>query len=222
MQRSRFLKTRLRENIQGNFLYIDLDTMVTDRLDDIDDVEGDLAMVPDLNRSRHVVSDEAIANEYCRKAKFLKLEKEPYFNGGVFFSRDTFETHRFFDVWHECWKKSLANGVPNDQPALCEANRISSYFIRELSGIWNCQYSQHINKYYKEYVKKSKILHYYTVAKSGRILTFVKNRVLNKQKVDFMASMFLLKPRLFITIRNFSLFLWRIRMRWGSLPQQNE
>ena len=47
MQRSRYLKTRLREIIVGDFLYLDTDTVIADSLAAIDDFQWDMAAVLD-------------------------------------------------------------------------------------------------------------------------------------------------------------------------------
>ena len=43
MQKSRFLKTTLRQYIEGDFLFIDSDTIITGDLSDIDDISFDIA-----------------------------------------------------------------------------------------------------------------------------------------------------------------------------------
>ena len=46
-QRSRWIKTNLRNLIEGDFLFIDTDTIITDSLEGIDDFEGDIGAVKD-------------------------------------------------------------------------------------------------------------------------------------------------------------------------------
>ena len=48
-ERSRYLKTRMRSIVQGDFLYIDTDTIICAPLDGIDRVDADLAAVADAN-----------------------------------------------------------------------------------------------------------------------------------------------------------------------------
>ena len=47
--RSRFIKTTVRDNIQGDYLFIDTDTVITQSLDEIDDCPYDVAAVLDMH-----------------------------------------------------------------------------------------------------------------------------------------------------------------------------
>lgn len=157
MQRSRYLKTRLRSLIDEDFLYLDCDTLVCDTFDEIDDFNADIAMV--ANGNGKLCSKDYFNSIPCEKAGFRKLKGQPYFNGGVFYAKDTPLAHQFFDKWHKLWMQSLNNGVPQDQPALCQVNMELEHPIHELSGFWNCQIS------YADafpFISKAKIMHYYT------------------------------------------------------------
>ncbi len=153
LQQSRYLKTTLRMIIEGDFLFLDCDTLIAEKLDEIDLLQSELAFVPDLNSPSIACSFLSYINEQARRAGFLEQDNEPYFNSGVMFVRDTPFSWRFFVMWHECWKKSLANGIPQDQPALREANRLLDHPITELSGIYNCQFGLYLFfTYYKHLV----------------------------------------------------------------------
>lgn len=157
MQRSRFLKTQLRVIIDGDFLYLDVDTLACERLDDIDATGADLAMVSNGNVG--LLSGKGFDKAVCDKAGFLQLEGEPYFNGGVMYVKDTPDAYIFFDNWHRLWKQSLYNGVPQDQPALCQTNMELGHPIREISGYWNCQISRNEAQ---PFARQAKIIHYFT------------------------------------------------------------
>ena len=49
MKRSRLLKTGMRQYVEGNFLFIDADTVVVRSLEEIDSVEASLAACRDLH-----------------------------------------------------------------------------------------------------------------------------------------------------------------------------
>ena len=137
MQRSRYLKTSLRQIIEGDFLYLDCDTLICRKLDEIDSVDADLAMALDAHLGRFdALSDN---NRRSIKAGFHHLENAVFFNSGVVFARDCERVHLFFDTWHSLWKQSVKNDVPQDQPALCQANVNLGGVLRELSALWNCQ-----------------------------------------------------------------------------------
>ena len=154
MQRSRFLKTNLRSFIKGDFLYIDTDTIICDRLDEIDNVQADIAMVADLNAPFPLTDPNTLRK--CVEAGFQGMEGQPYFNSGVMLVRDGDTSRQLFRQWHTLWLESLARGVPNDQPALGEVNHRMGYPIHELPGEWNCQFKYSSGL---RYLKKAKILH---------------------------------------------------------------
>lgn len=158
--RSRFLKTRLRELVQGDFLYLDCDTIVCGSLNAIDTFPHVLGAVPDGHTQRQL--DDVILIEKCRRAGFDAVKGEPYFNGGVIYAKDTPEAHRFFQSWHARWLESLSRGYDVDQPALCQANIDTGQPLRELSGSWNCQMHTVEGKQQRS---DALILHYFTMEK---------------------------------------------------------
>lgn len=155
MQRSRYLKTNLRKFIKGNYLFIDCDTIISQSLKDIDKFDGDLGLVADLN-GELFTKDTAII-ERCIKAGFQNCYNQPYYNSGIMLVKDTPLTHHFYDEWNKNWLQSMLKGVPYDQPALCQTNISLNYPIKELSGIWNCQFKFEGYRFLSE----AKIMHYY-------------------------------------------------------------
>ncbi len=157
VQRSRYLKTNLRKFIKGNYLFIDCDTIICGKLDEIDNFDGDLGMVADVNGDLPLNVSTVI--ERCQKAGFTNLKDKPYFNSGVIFSRDAQTSHKLYEEWYKLWHQSNEKGIPFDQPALCQANLNLEFPIHEMSGIWNCQF-KYSNGY--QFLKKARILHYYS------------------------------------------------------------
>lgn len=162
MQRSRYLKTQLRQLVKGAFLYIDNDTIICNRLDEIDEESADVAMVADVNSDLLLIANQHSIDR-CNAAGFPDVIGKPYFNSGVAFVKDTDAAYNFFIKWHVNWQKSMMQGVNYDQPALCQSNIESDYIVKELSGVWNCQIfcNGAIN-----YLKGKKIIHYYTLFNS--------------------------------------------------------
>lgn len=157
MLKSRFLKTTLRQNIEGDFLFIDTDTVIAESLASADDIKEDICAVLDL----HSLVSELPVKPYERTISFagLKLSdlRNKYFNSGVMYVKDSLMSHRLFDLWHKYWEESLTNGTGVDQPALARANKECGYPIAELDGIWNCQVAEG----FVNYLSKAKILHYF-------------------------------------------------------------
>ncbi len=156
MQRSRYLKTSLRQRVEGDFLFLDTDTLVCEKLDDTDSFDVDIAMVADLH-CLHEIGLSTI--ERCKQAGFSQSENYHFFfNSGVFFCRQKPSIELFFRKWHEYWKQSLQRGVYYDQPAMWAANYAMGAPVQEISGIWN---SQTLCPAYTAYISQTKILHYF-------------------------------------------------------------
>lgn len=186
VQRSRYLKTNLRKFVKGDYLFIDCDTVICGKLDEIDKFDGDLGMVADVNGDLPLNDSTVI--ERCHKAGFTNLKDKPYFNSGVIFSRDTETSHRLYEEWYELWQQSNEKGIPYDQPALCQANLNLEFPIHEMDGIWNCQF-KYTNGY--KFLNKAKILHYYSNNGAGkrhyaqdRIFEYIKEKGCIDKMVD--------------------------------------
>lgn len=154
MQRSRYLKTNLRKFIKGNYLFIDTDTIICGSLEEIDNIDADMALVADCNGN--LLLDEQSVVDRCHIAGFNNMNNQPYFNSGVMFVRDTIAAHKLYTEWFTQWQHSLNKGVSLDQPSMNYANIQVGKLIKELSGIWNCQI------FFKGwmFLPKAKIIHY--------------------------------------------------------------
>jgi len=157
MQKSRFLKTSLRKYIEGDYLFIDSDTIITEDLSEIDNIPFEIAAVPD----KHVIiKNHPRCKDIRRNAKMIEWNfslDEYYFNSGVFYVKDTSSTHSFYEDWFNKWKKYSSIGVDIDQPSLAKTNEKFNHLIGELNGIWNCQ----INENGLPFLLKAKIIHYF-------------------------------------------------------------
>lgn len=169
MHRSRYLKTTLRQNLKGDFLFVDADTVVTDDLSSIDGFEADIACVLDRHSavSEHEHSID-IQSHIAPLSLNISDLKDKYFNSGVMYVKDTAKAHQLFEKWHEFWRDSLKKASGIDQPALAKANMQCSYPIIELDGIWNCQLSDNFINYFSD----AKILHYFASNKRSPYLLY--------------------------------------------------
>lgn len=148
-QRSRQIKTTIREVIKGDYLFIDTDTVITKPLDDITSIEGDMLAVPDghLPLSECLFSPvttvKNIFNEDCSDSRY-------WFNSGVMLVRDNELTHRFYKRWNENWTYScFEKGNSQDQPSLLKTDKEFGYVIKELPGIYNAQVAMSL-KYFAD------------------------------------------------------------------------
>lgn len=151
IQRSRYLKTRLRHIVSGDFLYIDLDTFICESLEEIDNIKGIIGIVLENHGKANHCEDPYYPKEWEH------LLKAKHFNGGVLYVKDKEEAKAFFDQWHNNWLFSLKRGCVFDQPGLRKTVLESDVLVDELNGVWNCQISRGTSR---EYEPKAKILHY--------------------------------------------------------------
>ena len=159
METSRYLKTKMREFVQGDFLYIDSDTIICSPLYEIENTAIELGAVLDQHTSLSQSTHAIISKQHIKKVSSLNelAQYEKYFNGGVLWVRDTESNHKFFDDWHNNWLHSRSKGIKTDMPALALANYQNNFSIQELDGVWNCQIWFGAN-----YLSKAKIIHYFT------------------------------------------------------------
>lgn len=140
MYRSRWIKTSVRQLVEGDFLYVDSDTIIQKPLTDIDNFDCEVGAV--LESHLHV-------DEFCddlHKAAQLENTKigvdidveNLYFSSGVLFVRDTENAHKLYKLWHQFWKEGNEIGVKIDQPALAKANRDIGHIIEQIPDTYNC------------------------------------------------------------------------------------
>lgn len=162
MQRSRYIKTRLRSLVTGNYLYMDTDTVVAGNLEEIDSYPYDIAAVFDSNRPFLIGDSDYVSDWYinsnAEKLGWESLVGCPNYNGGVLFVKDTPAAHNFYNQWHELWLECVSKGLDIDMPALCRANKDCGFCIKELPGKWNCQ----IQRNGLSFVSEALIIHCFT------------------------------------------------------------
>lgn len=184
LERSRWLKTNLRKLVQGDFLYVDSDTVVTGSLSEIDEWTSPLGMVLDLHME--TATFPATINAWVKKLLDYEFQTPNYhyFNGGIIYAKDCKETHEFFKKWHENWKITKSRGELFDQPSLNKVNdELGGKAITVLSGIYNCQVFFSIR-----YLQKAKIIHFARALvygrKSSSFSPFQKNEIFQKVRTE--------------------------------------
>jgi hypothetical protein len=165
-QCSRYLKTSLRQYIKGDYLFIDVDTIICDSLSEIDKFDVEIGAVPDCHRNLQ------------------------YYNSGVMYSKDTSTVHKLYDLWHELWLEDVQNGNSKDQHSLDLANRRLGNVIATIPDIWNCQ----IRMGGADFRDKAKIVHYSTSFKFSpkfkieqeRSLLMLRENDMVDKNIDFI------------------------------------
>lgn len=154
-ERSRILKTGARLYVQGDFLFIDCDTIVSASLDDIDRSSVSLGAVMDCHTVLSENPYHGMILSHAQSIGNVLCESRPYFNSGIILVRDTDANHSFYERWQNNWKNGRIKGITMDQPSFAKTNKELDYPIQELPGIWNCQL-RHGMKYWNI----AKIIHY--------------------------------------------------------------
>lgn len=156
-QKSRYIKTSLRSQVIGDFLFIDCDTIINEELKDIDNLSCEIAAVPDCHLSIKYSWMKTNIKKWSSVLGWKYSENDFYFNSGVLFVKDTDDTHQFYEYWHSLWRKNVLKGINYDQPSLAKANELMGCKICKLDDIWNCQ----INANGLPFLSKAKIIHYF-------------------------------------------------------------
>lgn len=153
--RSRKMKIGLRQLIDGDYLYVDCDTLITGDLSAIDENPSSLAAVLD---GHTLMPNHPMRDFFAEQNKHLSYSFEDvtqYFSGGVIYSKDNFESHNFYDIWKRNYEESLGHGIKLDEPPLSLTNVQLNFPMKELEGIWNCQI-----RFGALYLSSAKILHF--------------------------------------------------------------
>ena len=134
-----FVKTSQRRHIAGDFVYLDADTAVVRRIDELLACPASVAGVANMNGTGS--ADELIEVEraFIRSVGW-PLPEKPFINGGVLLVRDDPGGRRFGAIWHERWLESgRATGKHFDQPALNRALADSGVDYAVLDSRFNAQ-----------------------------------------------------------------------------------
>lgn len=138
-QKSRELKTKTRLFVDGPMLFLDNDTVICKRLDDIDQLECDIAAVPETHlplKDMPFSPLGSVRSVFCVDAS----DSQYYFNSGVIYAVDNERTHAFFKRWNENWTYScFQKNNQQDEPSFLMANREFENMIQVLPGIYNAQ-----------------------------------------------------------------------------------
>ena len=177
MQRSRYLKTRLRDLISGDFLYLDTDTVIGGSLEAVDTFPWDVAAV--LDNHDGTLSDAQLNTE---PDNWSVLFPDKQFNSGVLYVKETLVSHRLFHQWHENWKYSVSKNCYYDQPALRKAISDTDIRIHELRGQWNCQVNRPSSI---DYQKDALVFHY---QRAGFYVSRICRDIKKRRHVDGQAA----------------------------------
>ncbi|HVL15245.1 MAG TPA: hypothetical protein VM529_21925 [Gemmata sp.] len=142
--RSRYLKTIIREAVDGDFVYLDIDTLPVRRFDDIAG-EWDVAAVQDRTHYCPVTP----CFPYWRALDYEKLGWDHplprFYNSGVVFMRDNTATRALSNEWQKRWRELFTIGrEDDDQFALTSAlYAVDNLRVKELDTRYNAMVRVH-------------------------------------------------------------------------------
>ena len=178
--RSRYLKTTMYHHMEGDFVYIDGDTLVCG---DLREVVGDYDVggVPDCH---YPFSQHPNKNHFAKQIGYCgyRVYGDRYINSGFMVVRRGEKAEAFFRLWEQLWKEGLTHGVSQDQPSLNEANYRMGGIIHELSGVWNCQLTMYGS--WIQYLLEAKMLHYFASNKDNTVPYLLSNNDLLRHALD--------------------------------------
>lgn len=138
---NRYIKTKLRELMDGRILYLDSDTLPVRPLDDLFLETADFAACIDQTSLTHAleVKEKVLPDgvEPIYERFGWKAPPRRYYNGGVLFSNDTAAARDFYSLWHRRWMGCQDEGLPLDQPSLNSSINESAMKVKTLGHEYN-------------------------------------------------------------------------------------
>lgn len=169
-EKSRWIKTRLRRLVEGDFLFIDADTIITGALDGVDELccKGVGAVLDHHCHSNEICEFPIFNAMYIEPMKRIfnvdYLKETDVYNSGVLFVKDSPIAYDIFDAWHENWLLSCSMGECRDQLSLTKTIQDLGNPIENIPGIYNCQIRLSI-----EFFFGAKIIHTFASQKENTI-----------------------------------------------------
>lgn len=154
--RSRILKTMMRQLVNGDFLYIDCDTVICSSLEDIQKVQYSSAVLDNHCEVTEQIVEFIPVMKRAERFGFSVGYQNKHFNGGVLWCKDDKKTREFFEQWNMTWNETYKKGIMIDQLSFNEVNNRMEGTFSEISGEWNCQL-----RYGLPYLSDAKIIHYF-------------------------------------------------------------
>lgn len=175
MQASRWLKTNVRNIIDGDFLFIDCDTVITRALDEIDQCSCELGAVLDTHRPMCQLRPQEQQNIklFAEKCGWDFNELNYYRSSGVVWVKDTNMTHKFYSLWHQNYLHSAKCGVNIDQISF-ERTSQELPLIQHIDDTWNT-----IMFIRPKFIEQAKIIHFASLNNnsflfSKRVLQYIR------------------------------------------------
>lgn len=180
--KSRYLKTSIRNIIDGDFVFLDTDTIVCSDLSKLDQYAPDILCVNDLHvdflRNPYYQINVKLINQVFKTDISNAVN---YFNSGVMLVKDNTLTRTFYKSWHENWIQGYTQfALKTDQQSLLKTDADFGFIIKPLDGIYNCQIVMSV-----KYLTQAKIMHFFnnlTLDKDKKLSPFLNGELFKKMK----------------------------------------
>lgn len=139
LYRSRWIKTKARELVSGDMLFIDCDTLCCRPLDEVDAFDCIAGAVPESHLPIAELND-TMQRGIEEKAQLVgwSINNETlYFSSGVLYTKDVPEAHELYRIWHDTWLNGVERGINIDQPTLAYANIQCDHLIQQIPDSYN-------------------------------------------------------------------------------------
>ena len=155
--RSRYMKTSIRLRVNGDFVFLDSDTLVIGACDKLFTGGTPIAAALDLN-SIFPYPHTPIWIQPIYQHFGWTYPLKHYFNTGVVYWADLPETRRLAELWHERWRLVIQKfGKYHDQPSFNSAVADSEIAVKVLPTVYNAMVEAH-----PRFVRGARILHFFS------------------------------------------------------------
>ena len=162
-QRSRILKSSVRQHLRGDFLYIDCDTIIAKPLDSIEDIPYEIAACMDTHSYFIDNPYRQLCITHGHLLGWPVENEEVYYNSGVIYVKDCPLCYDFYEKWNRNLIEGFKKEVNMDQPSFAKTNYEMGHPVKTLDDVWNCELKHGIR-----YLKDARIIHYLTTNASPR------------------------------------------------------
>ena len=181
MQASRWIKTNVRNLIDGDFLFIDCDTIITQTLEEVDKFECQIGAVLDSHRpvSAFQIPEKINLIQLASLCNWDFSGVERYYSSGILYVKDSKETRTFYHLWHKNYLYSSKCGVNIDQISL-EKTVQELPIIKDIDDIWNT-----IMFIRPNFIESAKIIHFPSLDNNSFLFS---KRVLDMIKINGLSD----------------------------------
>ncbi len=161
MMRSRWIKCRVMQKMDRDFIFLDCDTLVLGDLSALIELDSEFAAAMDSNKPVQPLVRETGLRDYFAKMSW-PIGDVPDLNSGVWLARRSERVKKMGEQWPKLWAIGIESGGVQDQPSFWAALYSADIRITVLDPIWNALV---IHKPYL--LRRAKIAHFWRSTSMG-------------------------------------------------------